>query len=427
MKNFDIVKAAMGVVYDETERFWTGKWNLLDEVQSQLQLPENVTFLDTTLREGGELPLVYYTVNQKIEIARALEEAGVSEIDCGFVSLSKDHFETLKVIKNAGLRIKTVALTRLDAGNPESAIDFVVEAGADVVLTCIYGVPIPGFRTEEDYVNLIRESVRYTKNKGVFCSFWVPNQRWEPVFAEDLYKAAIQGGADRIEVAGSNCNGPTAFRVMVKRLKKIAGEKQVGLHCHNTMGTGTACALIGIEAGAEVVHTSINGMSDGGGIAAFEEVVMALITQYRFFNLGIKLEKLRELSVMMRNITKHPLSPWKPIVGDTVFTETSDSHLERNIAGRKTGVTEEENKAAWSVWGFMPETVGQKVKIIFGPSGLVGRGINAKADEMGLELDDKALERIKEVMKERFSERGGLTEEEMKILIQECVAEAANH
>ena len=417
MENFDIVKAALGVEYHSSDKFYTCKWNFLDEVRAELNLPKHVYFLDTTLREGLETPWVAYTPEQKVDIASALQEAGVSEIDCGFVSLSKDHFETLRVIKDAGLHIKTMAITRVDTGIPEKAIDMTIEAGADTVLIAIYGVPIPGFKTEEDYISLIERSVRYTKKRGAFCSFWVPGQRWEPIFAEKLYRAAIKGGADRIEIAGSNCNGLTAFKIMAKRLKEIAGEKQLGVHCHNTVGTGTACALLGVEAGAEVVHTSINGMSDGGGIAAFEEVVMALITQYGFFDLGIKLERLRELSKMIRDITNHPLSPWKPIVGDTIFGETSDSHLERNIQGRRK--KEVDNKAAWSGWGFMPEVVGQKVTIVFGPSGLVGRGIKAKAEDMGIDLSDDELEEIKEIMREKLKIKGGLTEEEMEILIND--------
>ena len=416
MQEFDIKKEALGVVYDSSDRFYTCKWNLLEEVKAELNLPKRVIFLDTTLREALEAPWVSYTPEQKVTIARALQETGVSEIDCGFVSLSKDHLETLRVIKDAGLHIKTVAITRLDAGNPEAAIDRAIDAGADIILLSIYGVPIPGFSTEEDYMSLIEKSAEYTKKRGAFCSFWVPCQRWEPIFVEKLYGRAIRGGADRIEIAGSNCNGLTAFKIMAKRLKKIAGEKQLGVHCHNMVGTGTACALIGVEVGAEVVHTSINGMSDGGGIAAFEEVVIALITQYGFFDLGIKLERLRELSKMLREITNYPLSPWKPIVGDTIFVETSDSHLEKNIRGRRT--EEVDNKGVWSGWGFMPETVGQKVTIVFGPSGLVGRGIKAKAEDMGIDLSDDELEKIKERMRERLKAKGGLTEEEMEVLIR---------
>ena len=415
MQEFDIKKEALGVVYHASGNFCTGKWNLLDEVKAELNLPKHVIFLDTTLREGLETPWVYYTPEQKVTIARALEDTGVSEIDCGFVSLSKDHFETLRVIKDAGLHIKTMAITRVDTGNPEAAIDMTIDEGADIVLVSIYGVPVPGFHTKEDYINLVEESVKYTKKRGAFCSFWVPFQHWEPNFAEEVYRAAIKGGADRIEIAGGNINGLTTFRIMAKRVKEIAGEKQLAVHCHNTMGTGTACALIGVECGAEVVHTSINGMSDGGGIASFEEVVIALTSQYGFSDLGIKLERLKGLSKMIRKITNLPLSPWKPVVGDSNFVETSASHLERNISGRRK--KQVDNKAVWSTWGFNPEVVGQKVEIVFGPSGLVGQGIKAKAKDMGIELSDEELEIIKKAMLENLKTKGAMTEEEMGILI----------
>lgn len=415
MPDFDIRKKALGVVYDPQDRFYTCKWNLLDDVKAELNLPKNVTFVDTTIREGGETAWVAYTLEQKLRIAKALEEVGVSEVDCGFVSLSKDHYETLRAIKDAGLNIKTMAITRVDVANPEAAIDMTIDAGVDVIELGIYGAPIPGFATEEDYISLIENSAKYAKKRGAFCAFWIPGNRWEPAFVERLYKAAVRGGVDRADIAGSNCVGPTAFKLMTKRIKEIAGNRLIGVHCHNQYGTGTACAILGVEAGAEVVHTSINGMCHGGGLAAFEEVVTVLTTQYGF-NLGIKLERLKGLSEMLQEITKLPLSPWKPIVGDSVFVDTPDSHLERIIAGRQG---KEEERTKWSAFGIKPEAVGQKIQLVFGTAALGGRGIKAKSKVMGIDLGDDGLQKVVERMREILKTKSGLTEEEIGTLIKE--------
>lgn len=417
MEKFDIVKRALDVVYDAQDRFYNSKWNLREEVKAELNLPKSVSFVDTTLREGGETPWVVYTPEDKLRIAKALEEIGVIEIDCGQPALSSDHRETVRIIKDAGLHLKTMAVTRLDVGNPEAIIDATIDAGTDVLETSIYGVPIPGFATGEDYINLIENSAKYTKKRGAFCAFWVPGNRWDPEFALKLYEAAIRGGADRVDIAGTGCISPTAFKLMVKQLKEIAGDKQVGLHCHNHFGVGTACAISGVEAGAEVVHASVNGMSDGGGIAAFEEVVMCLSAFYGF-DLGIKLEKLAELSRMVQEISGQRVQGWKPVVGRSVFVETADSHLERILLGRGKGGGEQADRARWSAFGIKPEAVGQEIQLVFGPEALVGRGIKAKAKTMGIDLSDDEFEEITKIMKEDFKTKGALSEDEMGKLIE---------
>ena len=421
MENFDIVKKALDVVYDPQDRFYTSKWNLREEVTAQLNLPDKVSFVDTTLREGEETPWVAYTIEDKLKIAKALEDVNVDEIDCGFPSLSKEHFDTVRAIKDKGLHIKTMGLTRLDAGDPEKAIDKGIDSGADVIQLAIYGVPIPGFNSETDYLELIETSARYTKKQGVYCAFWVPGARWDPEFSLNLYASAIKGGADRVDLAGTGCIHPTAFKLMTKRLKEIAGKKVVGLHCHNHYGVATACALAGIEAGAEVIHTGINGMSDGGGIAAFEEVVMCLYSFYGL-DLGIDLRKLTELSQLVEKISGHTVQGWKPIVGHTVYGETSDSHLERILRGRGQGKASiDGERAGWSAFGMKPSAIGQKIELIFGPQALVGRGITTKAELMGIKISDDEMVEIKRYLKEGIAAKGGLTEEEMENLINKVV------
>jgi isopropylmalate/homocitrate/citramalate synthase len=421
MEKFDIVNKALDVVYDPLDRFYTSKWNLRPEVSAEMDLPERVYFVDTTLREGGETPWVVYRAEDKLKIAEALVEIGVHEIDCGMPALSDDHLETVRIIRDAGLPIKVMAVTRLDAGDPRQAIDKGLEAGADVLELAIYGVPIPGCRSEGDYLTLIEKSAGYAKKKGAFTAFWVTGSRWDPEFVLRLYEAAVKGGADRVDVAGTGCISPTAFKGMIRRIKEIAGDKQVGMHCHNHYGVGTACALAGVEAGAEVVHTAVNGMSDGGGMAAFEEVVMCLLSFYRL-HLDIDMKRLTALSQLVQDISGHRVQGWKPVVGPTVFIETSDSHLERILRGRTAGGHgQQADRARWSAFGMKPEAVGQEIRLLFGPQALVGRGIGAKAKEMGLELRAGDVEAIQTELQKTLTAGRGLSEEEMEALIRRVI------
>jgi len=410
-EGFNIQNKALCVQYDPEDRFYTTQWNLRDEVKAQLNLPEKVFIRDTTLREGEETPGVVYTLEQKLKIARMLDEIGIHEIDCGFASLSPQHLEFLKAVKAAGLHMKTMAITRVDVPNPQSGIDLVVDAGADVINTIIYGTPIPGFSSEEDYVNLVEKSARYVKKRGAFCSFLAPVTRWEYNFAEKVYSAALRGGADRVEIGGAGILGPAAFKFMVRWLKGMAGDRQVGLHIHDSFGTSTACVLAGVEEGAEVADTSVNGLGDGAGIAALEEVVVALSNIYRL-DLGIKIEKLTELSKLVQEISGVKIWPYKPIIGDNIFAEGPDTHLERLLKGA----------GKWSDTFFInPAAVGQKTRLLFGPSSLAGRGVRAKAEKMGISLSEGQLQKVIGIMDESFKKgiKSGFTEEEIESLINE--------
>src|SRR5512138_1977382 len=95
MADFKISAAAFAVEPDPQGRFWNSRWNLHPEVLAQYSLPKQVTITDSTIREGEETPHVVYTLEQKLRIARLLDEMNVHEIDCGFASSNQGHLDFL--------------------------------------------------------------------------------------------------------------------------------------------------------------------------------------------------------------------------------------------------------------------------------------------------------------------------------------------
>lgn len=199
-----------------------------------------------------------------------------------------------------------------------------------------------------------------------------------------------------------------AYKRMVRLLKGIAGDAEVGIHAHNNYGTGTACTLAGVEAGASNVETSVNGLGDGAGLAAFEEVVMALTVMYGL-DLGIKIERIMELSRLVQAITGIEVQPYKPLVGKSVFLETPDTHLEGILGARIHKV---------KTRGFIePETIGQKSSLLFGPAALGGKSIELKGREMGIALSEKQIHDVVKIMRERMNTVDALSEDEVEGII----------
>jgi isopropylmalate/homocitrate/citramalate synthase len=404
---FNIKEAALSVEYDPRGRFWNSRWNLHQEVLAQYDLPERVSVTDSTIREGEEAPHVVYSMEDKLRIAKLLDEMNVHEIDCGFASINRRHLEFLKALSKEDLRIKKSAIARIDLPDFKEGIDRIMAADADIVLCALYATPIPGYDWS-DYCRRVQDAIAHGKKGGVFTSFWIPCTRWDEDYTLDMYRAAMDGGADRIKTAGGGVLTVPAYKRMVKLLKGIAGDAEVGIHAHNNYGTGTACTLAGVEAGACNVETSVNGLADGAGLAAFEEVIMALTVMYGF-DLGIEIERIMELSQLVQEIAGIEVQPHKPLVGKSVFLETPDTHIEGILRAR---IQKQKTRSF-----IEPETIGQKTSLLFGPSALGGRGIELKGREMGITLSQKQVNAIIDAMRERLHAVDSLTEDEVAEII----------
>ncbi len=407
-KDFTIKDKALCVEYDPKGRFWNSRWNLHEEVLVQYNLPQRVSITDSTVREGEEAPHVVYTMEDKIRIAGLLDEMNVHEIDCGFASINEGHLDFLKALGEERLKIKRSAIARVDLPDFKKGIDRIIEANADMVLCALYPTPIPGYDWP-DYCQRVRDAVAHGKKGGVFTSFWITCTRWDEKYALDIYRAAIDGGADRIKTAGGGVLTVPAYKRMVKLLKEIAGDAEIGIHAHNNYGTATACTLAGVEAGASNVETSVNGLADGAGLAAFEEVVMALTVMYGL-DVGIKIEGIMELSQLVQGITGIEVQPYKPLVGKSVFLETPDTHIEGILRAR---IQKQKTR------GFIePETIGQKTSLLFGPSALGGKSIELKAREMGIDLSEEGVNAIVDAMRKRLNTADSLSEDEIERIIR---------
>jgi isopropylmalate/homocitrate/citramalate synthase len=160
------------------------------------------------------------------------------------------------------------------------------------------------------------------------------------------------------------------------------------------------------------VETSVNGLADGAGLAAFEEVVMALKVMYRL-NIRIKTHKIMELSEMIQEISGVKVQPHKPLVGKSVFVETPDTHIEAILRARLD--TKDSRKRPKSF--IAPELIGQKRSLLFGPSALGGKSIELKGKEMGIQLDTKQVQEILGVMRNKLRHVDSLSEDEVERII----------
>ncbi|MEM0217647.1 MAG: homocitrate synthase family protein [Candidatus Nezhaarchaeales archaeon] len=390
-------------------------YNFLPEVRVLMELPGDIIIHDTTLREGEQAAGVVYRPEDKLYIAKLLDEVGIQQIEAGFPAASRGEREALKMIVMEGLNAKIFGFARA----VKSDIDAVADVGAYGVVMSFppsdiqlkYKLKI----SREEYYDRAIELVEYAKSRGLYITFSAEDStRADFNFMVKVFNGIIESGCDRVRIVDTlGCIHPTAMKFLIKSIRGSLKKKvPIEVHCHNDHGLAVANTLAAVEAGAEVLSTSILGLGERCGLAPTEEVIVALKNLY---GLGsFKTEKLYKLCREVERITKLTLPPHKPVVGINAFAHASGIHQHAIL----------ENPICYEP--YPPEMVGQARRIVIGK--LSGRhAIKAKLAELGIEATDEEVLKITDLVKSVSEERKSpLSDEEFMNLVRAVKENSVN-
>ncbi len=383
---------------DKEQRWWSFEWNFDKSIRNQMNLAQKIIIKDDTLREGEETPGIYFTIEQKVEIAKMLEELGIPEIEVGYAAGIKEHADTFKALKKEGIKMSLSSHARLYAKDIKREVDDILRAGADIINFLL--VPDPSLKTKDDVFKRITDGIEYAKSQNAYVAFG--SGRVIPRYWKKFLELAVDAGVDRVVVYdGNGCALPIAFKDLVIFTKNIVNDVPIEVHTHNDLGLAVATTLAGIEGGAEIVDVVFNGLGDRAGNAATEEVIMALEILYGI-KLNLNLEKISEISSFIEKIST-PLQAHKPIVGKNCFIHESDLHVEQILRGN------------WVTWElYQPNIVGQSRKLIFGATTLQDRAITAKLEIMGLKPTKENIEVLRKKIQDKIKCQKYIMEEELE-------------
>jgi isopropylmalate/homocitrate/citramalate synthase len=375
-------------------------YNFEPEVEKVIKLPEKITIYDSTLRDGEQMPGVSFTPDQKLKIARKLDEINVPQIEAGFPVVSDEEQKTVKMIANEGLKAEILALTRLK----KEEVDIAVDCDIDMILLFIASSDIHlKYKLKkwncEEIVDCIYSVIDHANSHGLKVSFSTEDST-RTAFAtlQDFSQAAIKAGIERLGLTDTvGCINPQGLRFLVSKIREFT-EVPVSIHLHNDFGLALTNALAGIEAGAEAVATTVNGIGERAGNVPLEQLVVALKVLYDH-DLGIDTTGLKELSEMVTKFSGIPISPNRPLVGDNVFSHESGIHI---AAILNHPVTYE---------CIPPELVGGTRKLLMGKH--TGTAyVSNRLKEKELEASPKELETIVQEIKVLGEYKGRVTEDE---------------
>ena len=321
-----------------------GIWVSELNARGRLRRSKPVRFYDTTLRDGEQTVGVVLSPDQKLEIAKKLDELGVARIEAGFPRVSADDAEALRRIAKAGLKAEVWGFARAVKADVEELIRLgvratVIEAPTSDLKVKAYGV------SKDELLRRVSDAVGFAKKNGITVAFFaVDGTRSDLKYLKKVYHAALDAGADEVVVVDTiGACGPEAVEFLVGKVRQWVGPRvPLHFHGHNDFGMATACAVAAVRAGATWIQGTINGMGERAGNADIGEIAVALKCLYGV-PVEMKLGKIREVSEVVRWAAGYEVEAWKPVVGENLFMRESGAvasqfHMPEAIEDRKSVV-----------------------------------------------------------------------------------------
>ena len=401
--------------------------NYLVEAGLASRIPKGIQIWEETLRDGEQTPGVAYTPEEKVEIARLLDEIRVPIMDVGIPVVSKEEARGVRAIANAGLDATIMAAARTVRKDVEACIECDVDeialftAGSDLHIRHKLGM------TREQVKEVAVRETEYAVAHGVAVSFVTEDTfRADLDFVADLYNACTAAGAHRAVICDTvGVMTPPGIRWFFEQLRKRLTSKELSFHGHNDFGLAVANSLAAVEEGVQVPHTCVNGLGERSGNASFEELVLALEALYGY-DTGIDVSRLYELSRLVERLSGIPIGVAKPLVGHNAFAHESGIHAHGVI--KHTATYEP----------IQPEKIGRQRTFVFGKhtgSQAVAERLRAQGSEATQDqvlrlvslIKDFAEARSKkdqqefvELFRDRAERHRGVTDEEFWSLAEEA-------
>jgi homocitrate synthase NifV len=296
---------------------------------------ERIWMVDTTLRDGEQAPGVVFHPLEKIEVAWGLAAAGIDEIEAGIPAMGDHACQEIIALSRLDLpcilscwcrAVREEIILAARCSTPGVHISFPTSS----ILLKTFG------KSEAWVLDLLEDLVLFSRQYFDQVSVGAQDAtRTGTRFLLRFASRCRELKVHRLRLADTvGMASPVQIMKMIRDITAALPGLSLEFHGHNDLGMATANAVSAVDAGADSLSVTINGLGERAGNAPLEEVAMAL------FGLGARtsnlcLERLDALCRMTARYSGQPIPPSKPIVGDRVFSHESGIHcagLLRNAA-----------------------------------------------------------------------------------------------
>ncbi|MDR0601137.1 MAG: 2-isopropylmalate synthase [Treponema sp.] len=375
-----------------------------------------IRVFDTTLRDGEQAPGCSMNLQEKIEVAKRLEKLGVDVIEAGFPASSPGDLASVKAIAGIVKDCTVAGLCRSLEKDIDAGREALAGAACPRIHIFLATSPIHmEFKlkmTAEQVLEQAVASVRYAKK---FCSdveFSAEDAfRSDPEFVCRIFGAAIEAGALTVnfpDTVGYAMPEEFAARIHYIREHTPRMEKAVlSVHCHNDLGLAVANSIAAVNAGANQVECTINGIGERAGNASLEELVMGIRVRRDYFGADTRVDstKIYGTSRLVSQVTGVKVQPNKAIVGDNAFAHEAGIHQHGVLAKRET----------YEI--MTPESIGiPRNRMVLGKHS--GRhAFEDRLKDLGLQVDRDTLELVFAQFKDLADKKKVVSDRDIEALV----------
>jgi 2-isopropylmalate synthase len=356
-------------------------------------MPDTFHVYDTTLRDGAQQEGLQLNVNDKLKIARYIDELGVGFIEGGWPGANPNDTTFFARAAAGELNLKNAKLVAFGATRKagttaaeDPQVQALIDAGTEIVTIVAKSHDEHVFRalrtTLEENLEMIADTVRHLVSQGrrvfVDAEHFFDGYKANPDYALEVIRTSADAGAEVVVLCDTNGGMlPSQMGDVVSAAAGIGVD--LGIHCHNDTGCAVANTMAAVDAGVMHVQGTLNEYGERTGNANLITVLANLQLKYQWPLVPEDaLAEATRIAHAVAGVANVPLAGRQPYVGASAFAHKAGLHA--------SAIRVDSNLYQH----IDPTLVGNDMRMLV--SDMAGRAnVQMKGSELGYDLSNRDL------------------------------------